>query len=74
MSNKITTTVPLDQLTDLGGDWRVVAFRPNGVGGWRWHISTEEARVFQNSVKDGIVSSVQRRDPDGTRLLARLKI
>lgn len=72
MSNKVTTMVPVDRLTDLGHDWRVIAFRPDGSPTWNWNINFEEVRIFQQSVRDMIVTTAQRRDPDGTRLLARL--
>jgi len=73
MSNRITVVMPVASLLDLKYEWRVIAFRPTAEGDWRWNIEPAEIRTFREMVDAGNIVSVHRRDPDGTRLLARLR-
>jgi hypothetical protein len=73
MTTKITTTLPIGSLLDLQYEWKVIAFRDNGEGEWRWNIEPMEVRTFKQMVEEGHIVSVHRRDSDGTRLLARLR-
>jgi hypothetical protein len=73
MSNRITAVMPVGSLLDLKYEWRVIAFRPNNEGEWRWNIEPTEIRTFREMVDAGNIVSVHRRDSDGTRLLAQLR-
>ncbi len=73
MSNKVTAMASIGSLLDLKHEWRVIAFRPNNEGEWRWNIDPVEVRTFREMVDAGNIVSVHRRDPDGTRLLAHVR-
>lgn len=73
MTTQICTLLPVSNLSDLKHEWRVMAFRPNGSGFWDWNINLLDVSSFHSMLRDGLIVSVQRRDPDGTRLLAKVK-
>lgn len=60
-------------LTAVEADWIIVAMRPKGEGEWDPTMPRDDWRILKEMMKDGAVSTVQRRDPAGTVLLARLK-
>jgi hypothetical protein len=71
---QVTTMWPVSKLTDLSpSEWRVLAFRANGLGVWHWYIDPSEMHVLNAMRKDDVLVSAHRRDGDGTRLLGKLK-
>lgn len=71
-STQVSTLLPVSALTQLGHDWRILAFRPNGAGAWQWHIEPADVRALQGLVKDGTIITAHRRDGDGTRIVAKV--
>lgn len=61
-------------LEDVGANWVIVAVRPNGSGEWQPTMPYEHWRLLKDMRDDGALSTTQRRDPDGTKLLAKLKV
>jgi len=72
MTTQISTLWPVGGLSDLNYEWKVLAFRPNGHGEWRWYIKGTELHVLASMKSDGLVVTTQRRDGDGTRLLGKM--
>lgn len=68
----ITATEEAQSITDLGQEWRVVAFRPNRSGTWFWHLKRDDQLILRDAVSGGDIVTVHRRDEDGTRLLAKM--
>lgn len=73
MTVQVTTMFPVTKLSELGREWRVIAFRPNGDGEWRWYLDPLETRSARTMIADRTIISAQRRDRDGTRLLAKVR-
>lgn len=73
MTVQVTTMFPVTRLSDLTQEWRVIAFRPNGDGEWRWYLDPLETRSAKTMIADRTLISAQRRDRDGTRLLAKVR-
>lgn len=73
MVNQVTTMTPVSLLADLKHEWRVIAFRPNNLGEWRWYITPLEREAYTSMVQNKIIISAHRRDRDGTRLLAKVR-
>lgn len=73
MVTQVSTLIPTKSLTTLGHEWRVLAFRPNGHGDWRWYIAPNEREVLQKMVEDKTITTAHRRDGDGTRLLGKVR-
>ena len=69
---QVNTLQSVSSLTELGHDWRILAFRPNGSGAWQWAIEPSDARALQGLVKDGTIITAHRRDGDGTRIVAKV--
>lgn len=73
MSTKqVSTLVPVSSLTELGHEWRILAFRPNGAGSWQWTIGPDDIRTLQPLVREGTLITAHRRDGDGTRIVAKV--
>lgn len=73
MVTQVSTLVPTKSLSALGHEWRVLAFRPNGQGEWRWYITPLERDTLQKMITDKTIITAHRRDGDGTRLLGKVK-
>lgn len=73
MVTQVSTLMPVASLSELKEEWRVLAFRPNGHGEWRWYVKLPERGVLQKMISDNIVICAHRRDGDGTRMLAKVK-
>lgn len=65
-----TATTPFE----IGYDWVIIAIRPTGKGIWEPTMATrEDWKIVKDMMDDGSLSTSQRRDPEGTVLLARLR-
>ena len=73
MTVQVTTMFPVTKLSELNLEWRVIAFRPNGDGEWRWYLDPIETRAVKSMISDRTIISAHRRDRDGTRLLAKVR-
>lgn len=69
----ITTQNRAETVFDIGHNWLIVAIRPNGKGEWSPVMSREDWKIFLDMTKDGTAATAQRRDPEGTVLLAKLR-
>jgi hypothetical protein len=49
-----------------------VARRAAGQGNWQFLLEREAQLVFRTMVNDGVITTVQRRDPKETVLLTKL--
>lgn len=69
----ITTQNRAQTVFDINREWLIVAIRPNGKGEWSPVMSREDWKIFLDMTKDGTAATAQRRDPEGTVLLAKLR-
>ena len=69
----VSTQERAESLQDVGGNWIIVAVRPNGSGEWEPTMPYEQWRILKNMADDGALAMTQRRDPAGTVLLAKLR-
>ena len=69
----ITTQNRAETVFDIGHEWVIVAIRLNGKGEWSPAMPREDWKMFQDMAKDGTAATAQRRDPEGTVLLAKLR-
>lgn len=58
---------------EIGYDWVIIAIRPTGRGIWEPTMPHADWKIVKDMMEDGSLSTSQRRDPEGTVLLARLK-
>lgn len=69
----VTTQEQAQSLSDVAGNWIIVAVRLAGRGEWEPTMPYEEWRLFREMREDGAFHTTQRRDPIGTVLLAKLR-
>jgi len=57
-------------LRDMGTDWAIVAHQPRATMRWAYTVSQQDLRA---EIAHHLLETVQRRDPDGYVLLARVR-
>jgi hypothetical protein len=57
-------------LADMSTDWAIVAHQPRHTMRWAYTVSQAELRA---EIAHRLLETVQRRDPDGYVLLARVR-
>jgi len=65
----MTATRIARDLRDMSTDWAVVAHQPRATMRWRYHVPQLDLRA---EIAHRLLETVQRRDPDGYVLLARV--
>ena len=60
----ISTEATAEYLCQIGREWRVVGHCSNSADGWVYTFPPEEVKPFRRMRNDGILTSVQRIDPE----------
>jgi hypothetical protein len=66
----VTATRIARDLRDMSTDWAIVAHQPRATMRWSYHVPQLDLRA---EIAHRLLETIQRRDPDGYVLLARVR-
>jgi hypothetical protein len=67
----ISTQEEAQSVNDLTQNWKIIARCPHATRVWNWCFLPVDMTPYQSFYNDGIIATVQRRDPGETVLLAK---
>lgn len=67
----ISTQEEAHTVNDLTHKWKIVARCPHTTRVWEWCFERDNMASYMSFRSDGIIATVQRRDPVETVLLAK---
>jgi hypothetical protein len=67
----ISTQEEAQSVNDLAQNWKIIARCPHATRVWNWCFSPVDMTPYHSFRNDGIIATVQRRDPSETVLLGK---